>query len=157
MLLKEISPVIMLWDQRLYSILHCNWLQRVVASNAYTQQEVDNATNGLRRAVDIFSSHLIQEVSVANLVALWKFNGNPVDSSGNGHNGTLKTGWVGSSAATATDGGTLPKLVADRFGRPGMAYDFNNGATIEVPYNSALNPQSFTISLWLKRHTTNSQ
>ena len=36
-----------------------------------------------------------------------------------------------------------------------MAYDFNNGATVEVPYDAALNPQSFTISLWLKRHGTN--
>lgn len=127
----------------------------VTASNNYTQQQVSNATDNLERAVITYKSHLIQEVSVANLVAFWKFNGNAIDSSGNGHDGELKTGWVGSSAATAVDGGTLPKLVPDRFGRPNMAYDFSNAATVEVPYNSALNPQSFTISLWMKKHGTN--
>ena len=127
----------------------------VTTNNSYTQQQVDNAKDNLERAVTTFTSHLIQEVSVANLVAFWKFNGNVIDSSGNGHNGALKTGYVGSSAATAVDGGTLPKLVPDRFGRANMAYDFNNAATVEVPYNIALNPQSFTISLWIKKHGTN--
>lgn len=127
----------------------------VTADNGYTQQQIDNAKDNLDRAVTIFNSHLIQEVSVANLVAFWKFNGNVIDSSGNGNNGELKTGWIGSSAATATDGGTLPKLVADRFGRPNMAYDFSNAATVEVPYSTSLNPQSFTISLWIKKHGTN--
>jgi len=50
----------------------------------------------------------------------------------------------------------VPQGVPDRFGRANMAYDFNNAATVEVPYSSSLNPQSFTISLWIKRHTTNS-
>ncbi len=126
----------------------------IAASNSYTQQQVDNAKDNLERAVATFNSHLIQEVSVANLVAFWKFNGNTIDSSGNGHNGELKTGWTGPGTAPV-DGGTLPKLVADRFGRANMAYDFNNGATVEVPYSTALNPQSFTISLWMKRHGTN--
>lgn len=126
----------------------------VSSSSSYTQQQIDNATSNLERAVQTFNSHLIQEVSVANLVAFWKFNGNANDSSGNGHNGALKTGWVG-PGDNPQDGGTLPKLVADRFGRPNMAYDFNNAATVEVPYDAALNPQSFTISLWMKRHGTN--
>lgn len=126
----------------------------VSANNTYTQQQVDNAAANLQRAAVTFNSHLIQEVSVANLVAFWKFNGNANDSSGNGHNGTLITGWTGPGDAPV-DGGTLPKLVADRFGRSNMAYDFNNAATVEVPYSSALNPQSFTISVWLKRHGTN--
>jgi len=129
--------------------------KQVSSSTAYTQQEVNNALNNLLLAGQQFTTQLIQQVSSANLMALWNFNGNAVDSSGNGNNGTLKTGWVGSSAATAVDGGTLPVLVPDRFGRPGMAYYFNNGATIEVPYNSALNAQSFTICLWLKRDGTN--
>ena len=127
----------------------------VTAGNGYTQQQVNNAKDNLERVLTTFTSHLIQEVSVANLVAFWKFNGNTIDSSGNGHNGTLKTGYVGSNSATAVDGNTLPKLVADRFGRASQAYDFNNGATVEVPYDIALNPQSFTISLWIKKHGTN--
>lgn len=128
--------------------------ESVSANNTYTQRQVDNATANLQRAVAAFNTHLIQEVSVANLVAFWKFNGNAKDSSGNGHDGELKTGWTGPGDAPV-DGGTLPKLVADRFGRTNMAYYFENAATIEVPYNSALNPQSFTISLWIKRHGTN--
>ncbi len=126
----------------------------VSSNNTYTQQQVDNATANLERSVTVFHSHLIQEVSVANLVALWKFNGNAIDSSGNGHDGKLITGWTGPGNAPV-DGGTLPKLVADRFGRANMAYDFNNGATVEVPFSTAFNAQSFTISLWLKRHGTN--
>ncbi|HEX5155379.1 MAG TPA: LamG-like jellyroll fold domain-containing protein [Parafilimonas sp.] len=128
--------------------------ESVSANDTYTQQEVNNATANLQRAVTVFNSHLIREVSVANLIAFWKFNGNANDSSGNGHNGALKTGWTGPGNAPV-DGGTLPILIADRFGRANMAYDFNNGATVEVPYDAALNPQSFTISLWLKRHGTN--
>ena len=130
--------------------------KQVAASQSYTQQQVNNTLNSLLKAGQQFSGQLLQEVSVANLVAFWKFNGNTLDSSGNGHNGTRITGWIGNSATTAVDGATLPQPVADRFGRPNMAYDFNNGATVEVPYSTALNPQSFTISLWVKRHTTNS-
>jgi hypothetical protein len=129
--------------------------RQVAASQSYTQQQVNNTLNSLLKAGQQFSGQLLQEVSVANLVAFWKFNGNTIDSSGNGHNGVLATGWVGSSATAAVDGGTVPLLVPDRFGRPNMAYDFNNGATVEVPYSTALNPQNFTILLWLKRHTTN--
>jgi hypothetical protein len=36
-----------------------------------------------------------------------------------------------------------------------MAYYFNNGATVKVPYNSVFNAQTFTILLWLKRDGTN--
>ena len=127
-----------------------------VYTGSYTQEQVNDALLNLRKAGQVFSTKLLQEVSVANLMALWKFNGNTVDSSGHGHDGMLKTGWTGSSATTVVDGGTLPVLVADRFGRPGMAYNFDNGATIEVPYDKALNPQNLTISAWVKRHTTNS-
>jgi len=128
----------------------------VSTSTAYTQQQINNALNNLLAAGTTFSSQLIQQVSSANLMGYWEFNGNAADSSGNGNNGVLQTGWVGSSAATAVDGGTLPVLVADRFGRPNMAYYFNNGATVKVPYNANLNPQTFTILLWLKRDGTNS-
>lgn len=129
--------------------------QQVVASNHYTQQEVNNALFNLRQAATVFSNQLLQQVSAANLVAYWLFSGNAADSSGNGHNGTLQTGWVGTSVATATDGGTLPVLTTDRFGRANMAYYFNNGATVDIPYSPDLNPQSFTILLWLRRDGTN--
>jgi hypothetical protein len=93
---------------------------QVTASQSFTQQQVNNALNNLLLAGQKFQTQLLQEVSAANLVAFWKFNGNTADSSGNGHDGTLKTGWIGSSVATMTDGGTLPQLTTDRFGRANM-------------------------------------
>lgn len=123
---------------------------QVISTPTFTQQEVSNALNNLLQAAQQFNTKLLQEVSVANLVAFWKFNGNTIDSSGNGHDGTLKTGWIGNSVATMTDGGTLPQLTADRFGRADMAYVFNNGSLVQVPYAKALNPSSLTLSLWVK-------
>ena len=128
----------------------------IVQSDAYPQQEVNNAVDNLRRAIVKFNTYLIQEVSPQFLVAQWLFNGNPADSSGNGHDGVLKAGWVGSSPATAMPGSTLPQLVTDRYGQANMAYDFNNAAYVEVPYSKDLNPSSFTLTLWVKRHGTNS-
>ncbi|WP_324675497.1 LamG domain-containing protein [Hymenobacter sp. GOD-10R] len=120
----------------------------------YTQLEVNNATANLRRAVAAFRSGLIQEVSVANLVAQWKFEGNANDATANGNNGLLKSGPTGPGTAPG-DGGVVPQLVADRFGRANQAYELNNGAYIEVPYKAALNPQALTISLWCKRFDAN--
>ncbi|WPU97019.1 LamG domain-containing protein [Mucilaginibacter sabulilitoris] len=123
-----------------------------VKTGSFTQEQVDNATANLMRALVQFSTKLIQEISADNLVAYWKFDGDAKDASGNGHDGLLKTGWVGSSTATALDGGTVPVLTTDRYGASGKAYTFNNGAYIEVPYNSTLRPNSFTISAWVKPH-----
>jgi hypothetical protein len=120
-----------------------------VESGKFTQEQVNNAFNSLTLAGQQFSTKLIQEVSAEYLVGFWKFNGNSVDSSGHGHDGALKTGYIGSSAATASDGGTLPQLTADRFGRANMAYSFSNGSLVQVPYASELNPPAFTISLWV--------
>ncbi len=128
---------------------------QINTGSTFTQDDVNNALANLRRSAQDFNSRLIQEVSVANLVAQWKFDGNAGDASGHGHTGLLKTGWTGSTPATAVDGGMMPTLVADRFNRASMAYDFDKGAHIEVPYDASLNPQSLTISLWLKRRTTN--
>ncbi len=129
--------------------------QQVSASNQYNQQQVNNTLYNLLQQAALFNNQLLQQVSAANLVAWWTFTGNANDSTGNGHNGTLATGYIGSTAAAATDGGTLPVLTTDRFGRANNAYYFNNGATIDVPYSPDLNPQSFTILLWLKRDGTN--
>ncbi|QDA58967.1 LamG domain-containing protein [Hymenobacter jejuensis] len=119
-----------------------------------TQASVNTAVANLRRAVVTFQSSLIQEVSAANLVAQWKFNGNANDATTNANNGTLKSGTVGTDKAPV-DGNTLPVLVADRFGQANQAYEFNNGAYIEVPYKVALNPQAITVSAWCKRIDTN--
>jgi Concanavalin A-like lectin/glucanases superfamily/FIVAR domain len=124
-----------------------------VKTGSFTQQQVNNALANLKRAEQAFDTNLIQEISPENLVAYWKFSGDATDASGNGHNGTLKTNYVGSSAATATDGGTVPVLVADRYGIANSAYFFNNGAYIEIPYDQSLYPSNFTITCWVKPQT----
>ncbi|MDB5023592.1 MAG: hypothetical protein JWP78_1347 [Mucilaginibacter sp.] len=123
-----------------------------VKTGSFTQQQVNNASANLVRAGVQFSVNLIQQISAANLVASWTFNGNAKDVSGNGNDGALKTGWVGPYGVAPVDGGTLPVLVADRYGVAGNAYDFNNGAYIEVPYQASLRPGSFTICAWIKPH-----
>lgn len=120
-------------------------------STSYSQQEVDNATANLNRAVTTFKSRLIQDVSADNLIAKWEFTGNAKDATGHGHDGTLMSGYINGT----TDGNTLPVSVADRYNAAGSAYDFQNGANIEIPYTADVNPKEFTISLWVKRHETN--
>ncbi|RYE36043.1 MAG: hypothetical protein EOP42_04790 [Sphingobacteriaceae bacterium] len=126
----------------------------VKGSTQYSQQEVNNATANLRRAITAFQSRLIQDVSADNLIAQWRFTGNANDASGHGHNGTLMTGYIGSGASTV-DGATLPQLVADRFNVASSAYNFQRGANIEIPYTADLNPKEFTITMWIKRSETN--
>lgn len=128
-------------------------LAKGVTTGSFTQQQVNNALANLVRAENAFRTNLIQEISPENLVAYWKFSGDATDASGNGHNGTLKTNYIGTSVATATDGGTLPALVADRYGTANSAYFFNNGAYIEIPYQDSLYPNNFTISCWIKPQT----
>ncbi|GAA4003878.1 hypothetical protein GCM10022408_14420 [Hymenobacter fastidiosus] len=118
-----------------------------------TQAAVNTAVSSLRRAAVTFNASRLQEVSVANLMAYWKFSGNANDATANGNNGTGKVGKIG--ATTPVDGTLVPVLVADRFGRANEAYQFGGGAYIEVPYKAVLNPQTMTISLWCKRSDTN--
>jgi hypothetical protein len=118
-----------------------------------SQTAVNTAVANLRRAAVTFKNSLIQEVSAANLVAQWKFEGNANDATTNGNNGVAKIGKIG--AMTPVDGTTLPLLVNDRFGRANQAYEFTGGAYIEVPYRLALNPQAITLSVWCKRFDTN--
>ena len=124
----------------------------VKGSTQYSQQEVNNAAANLRRAILAFQSRLIQDVSTDNLIAQWKFSGNPNDASGHGHNGTLMTGYISGTV----DGNTLPQLIADRFNVANSAYNFQQGANIEIPYTVDLNPKEFTITMWIKRGETNS-
>ena len=127
----------------------------VSQSNAYPQQEVNNATESLRRALAKFRTYLIQDVSPQFLIAHWLFNGNTIDSSGNGHDGNLKAGLVGKDAASAKVGTTLPAPTTDRYGQANMAYDFKDAAYVEIPYSKDLNPSSFTLTVWVKRHGAN--
>src|SRR6478672_8115116 len=109
-----------------------------------SQASVNNALAQLTAAIAAYQGHLIKEIAAANLIGYWKFNGNTNDSSGKGNNGVATTG------AAFYGAGTL-EATADRFGRAGMAYHFDKGANVEVPYSSALNPAQMTISLWAKK------
>ncbi|MBX6361596.1 MAG: LamG domain-containing protein [Acidobacterium ailaaui] len=130
-----------------------NLALQVKNQNIFNQEQVNNTVSNIKRVIEFVKSRVIQEVSAANLVAQWKFDGNADDASGNGHNGTLQSGWIGSSSSNVKPGNTFPQLTNDRFGRKNMAYYFSKGAYIDVPYDRSLNPQSFTISLWINADT----
>ena len=116
----------------------------VSADAAATQADVNNATANLQAAIDAYLTHLIKEIAAENLIGFWKMNGNPDDSSGNGNDGVITAG------AAYYGAGTLAPA-EDRFGRAGMAYFFDKGANIEVPYSTSLNPSEMTISLWSRK------
>jgi hypothetical protein len=122
---------------------------KTVLDDLYTTEATVAAINvQLTTAQEVFMSKKIQPVSTEFLIAQWLFNGDANDASGNGHNGELKAGHTNFYDAGSS---VLPVLVADRFGNAGMAYYFDKGANIEVPYSSKLNPaQELSISAWIK-------
>jgi hypothetical protein len=118
----------------------------ILSDPTSTQATLTNAAANLLAAVTAYKGNFIQQIAAANLIAFWKLNGNANDSSGNGHNGTVTMGHAFFGAGT-------PNLTADRFGNAGMAYHFDHGGNIEVPYSQALNPQQFSISIWVRQDT----
>jgi hypothetical protein len=123
-------------------------LAAAVTTGEHTQEQVNNAFANLRRAIVAFNGRKIEEVAAGNLIAKWLFNGNTLDATANHHDGQLMSGIIG-TAASHSDGGVLPVLTTDRFGQAGNAYEFANGAYIEVPYTASLNPEILSISLWI--------
>jgi hypothetical protein len=119
----------------------------VLADASATQSSVNNTTAQLLAAIDAYQGHLIKEIAAANLIGYWKMNGNANDSSGNGNDGVL-------TAGHAYFGAGMPALTADRFGRANMAYHFDNGGNIDVPYKPSLNPSQMSISVWVKWSST---
>jgi hypothetical protein len=111
-----------------------------------TQTTLDNATTNMQKAINDYHGAYIQQIAAANLIAYWKMNGNANDSTGNGHNGVVTQGHAFFGAGT-------PTLTADRFGNANMAYHFDKGGNIEVPYATTLNPSSMSISLWVRSDT----
>ena len=118
----------------------------VDASASATQATVTNTVAQLTAAIAAYQGHLIKEIAAANLIGYWKMNGNANDSSGNNNNGVVTVGHAFFGAGT-------PTLTADRFGRANMAYHFDHGGNIEIPYKASLNPQQITISLWARQDT----
>ncbi len=120
----------------------------VAADKNATQTEVNNANVNLQAAITTYEGKVITPIAPANLMAHWKFDegtGTTAnDASSNSLDGTFKTGhefW----------GAGNPEWTTDRYGDAGRAIYFNEGANVEVPYNIKLNPETMTISLWMKQ------
>ena len=118
----------------------------VLNNTTSTQAQVTAAAVNLHQAIVAYQGNYITEIAAANLVGEWKMNGNANDSSGNGNNGTV-------TAGHPFFGAGIPTLTADRFGRANMAYHFDHGGNIDIPYKASLNPQQITISLWARQDT----
>ena len=89
------------------------------------------------------SGNLFSQVDLSSgLVAYYPFNGNAVDASGNGNDGTVSIGHTYFGAGT-------PVLTTDRFGNENNAYYFDKGGNIEIPYSTVLNPPSISLSWWI--------
>ena len=120
----------------------------VIDDEFATEASVPAMVTQLSTAMDVFMSKKLEPVSTDYLIAQWLFNGDATDNSGNGHDGTLMSGHENFYTAGSP---VLPVLTTDRFGTAGMAYAFDKGANIEVPYNSKLNPANeLSISVWIK-------
>jgi hypothetical protein len=131
-----------------------NVLQEVVdiAQDVYndgssTQAEVDNTVVNLGYAMAYYEAREVTPVAYENLMGQWAFDegeGTTVaDYSSNGFDGTLMSG-------SDTWGGGYPIWTNDRFGEENKALEFDKGAYVTVPYNSALNPDELSVSVWVK-------
>jgi hypothetical protein len=107
-----------------------------------TQSTIDAAKANLNAAKTTFEGEQIQDVSTDGLVAQWLFDGGAMDHTGNGFDGAAAPGdaFWGSGAAT---------LTTDRFGNEDNAYHFDEGGHIEIPYATALNPATMSLSWWV--------
>lgn len=120
---------------------------QVVYDNAdATQTEVDNTVIAIQSATVAFNASIVEAIAPASLMGHWTFNDGSgttlTDFSGNNLNGTLMDG-------STTWGGGLPTWTTDRYGDEGGALMFNEGAHVIIPYNTALNPQTLSISVWV--------
>lgn len=116
-----------------------------------TQLIVTNATVALAAAVATYNTQIVVPIDPTNLIGQWTFDqltsaavGVVVkDYSGNSRDGAIKAGH-------AFWGAGIPTLAADRYGVAGKALHFDKGSNVEIPYNTALNPTTMSISLWAK-------
>lgn len=120
----------------------------VLADDDAEQTAVDNATVNMNAAIDEYQANFIAPISPASLSGYWKFDEGTgttaADASGNAFTGTFKTGH-------AFWGAGNPTWTADRNGTANKAIYFDEGAHLEVPYNTKLNPQMITVALWMKQ------
>jgi len=95
--------------------------------NTPNSDQADSDDNGLGDACEVDLDD--------GLVVHYPFNGNANDESGNGNHGIVH-------------GATLTQ---DRFENTNSAYSFDGANDyINIPYNSQIEPSTFTLSLWVK-------
>lgn len=114
-----------------------------------TQVEINNLVTQLNQAMDTFKSKAYGFIDEATtLVAGWHFDegtGTTATAySTTKHVATFKTG----NATVFTTSAMAPTWVDGV--KEGKAVYLNNGAHLEVPYNSAFLPANLTISVWVK-------
>jgi len=118
----------------------------VNANPAATQTEVDNTVIALEAATVAYNSNIVEAIAPDALMGHWTFDEGSgttlTDFSGNSFDGTLMDG-------DTTWGGGLPAWTTDRYGNAGGALMFDLGGHVLIPYNSALNPGTMSISLWV--------
>lgn len=115
------------------------------------QSTVTGATANLDAAITVYESKIIVAIDPANLVGQWTFDelvsaaaGTTVkDYSGNGRDGVLKVGHAYFGAGSAV-------LATDRYGESAKALLLDEGANVEIPYNTALNSPSMSFTAWVK-------
>lgn len=125
--------------------------QAVEGDATAVQATVTNATASLNAAIATYNSQIVVPIDPTNLIGQWTFDQIAVttvgtvvkDYSGNGRDGTIKAGH-------AFWGAGIPALAADRYGIAGKALHFDKGSNVEIPYNTALNPTTMSVSLWAK-------
>lgn len=119
----------------------------VAADDTSDQTAVDNTVISLQAAMDVYTDGVIIPIDPTNLSGHWTFTAGSgttaADYSGNGFDGTFKTGHADLGAGN-------PEWTTDRYGNANSAIGFADGAWIEVPYNAALNPAEITVSVWVK-------
>ena len=80
-------------------------------------------------------------LATASLVAWYPLDTDGSDASGNGHDGTVVGGTVNFGQAGAN-------------GSTGSSAAFPDNGHIDVPFSAALNPSSFTVTLWANASST---
>ena len=83
----------------------------------------------------------LPSLSMGALVAWYPLDSDASDASGNGHNGSVEGGTVNFGQAGAN-------------GATGNSAAFPDAGRIDVPYSSALNPGSYTVTLWANASST---
>jgi hypothetical protein len=119
-----------------------------------TQSTVTGTRANLDAAIATYGTQLVVPIDAANLVGQWTFDqilsvtaGSEVkDYSGNSRHGAIKVG----NANLLPAGSGTAALGADRYGVANRALLLDKGANVEIPYNTAFNQPSLSISVWVK-------